>query len=78
MQKWEHIVLQIGYPTREGGGYVKWVNGEVHPDWGKNAVNIYDALNELGQEGWELVAIEMRGSGQLWKDPLYVLKQPIP
>ena len=72
MQKWEYIVLQIGYPTQEGGGYVKRVNGKVHPNWGKNAVKIYDALNELGQEGWELVAIEMRGALSLGRSSLCI------
>lgn len=75
MQKWEYLVLQIGYNTDEGGGRVKWVNGGTHAKWGQNKVKLYDALNELGREGWELVGIEKRGT-QATVDPLYVLKRP--
>ena len=74
MQKWEYLVLQIGYPATEGGGSVKLVNGGTNAKWGQNKVKLYDALNELGQEGWELVGIEKRGSQSII-DPLYVLKR---
>ena len=56
------FLFQVSTQLR-GGGYVKLVNGGTNLKWGQNKVKIYDALNEFGQEGWELVGIEKRGSG---------------
>ena len=78
MQKWQYLVVQVGYPTIEGGGLVKLVNGQVNPTWGKNKTPLYAALDSLGQDGWELVGIEMRKDlVENWKDSLYILKRPV-
>jgi hypothetical protein len=78
MQKWEYIVMQVGYSSNEGGGLVKLINGQINQTWGKNKIPIYDVLNSLGQEGWELVGIEMRKElTESWKDPLYIMKRPV-
>lgn len=75
MAKWEYLVIQVGYPAIDRGGYVKWVNGKVDKRFGKNSTRIYDALQTLGAEGRELVAVD-NPSTNISKDPHYIFKRP--
>ncbi len=84
MQKWAYMTWVVGYPsTLEGtintwkGGVVKYKNGEIVEDW-KNGPKLTEALNQVGEEGWELVEIT-RGSQEkafAEKDPLFIFKRP--
>ena len=75
MAKWEYLVIQVGYPAIDRGGYAKWVNGKVDKRFGKNSTRIYDALRTLGAEGWELVAVD-NPSTDISQDPHYIFKRP--
>ncbi len=55
MQKWEY--LEVAALDRGNSFWVPYrVNGEELKDWRKGP-NIHTYLNELGQQGWELVTI---------------------
>ena len=54
--RWEY--LEVAF--YDYGGYrPRYVNGEEQGGW-KRAPLMYDYLNQLGQEGWELAAIGSR------------------
>ncbi len=56
MQRWEYKILTAAYPCDEDGIHmVKYIEGQVVPDWKQRRWWITEALSELGQEGWELV-----------------------
>ena len=56
MQKWEYI--EVTAPMREDGKSVHiYRNGtEALPE--SMASSLYDYLNKLGNEGWELVSVQ--------------------
>lgn len=58
MQKWEYLRVDM-----EGNGQF-WVphsiNGQELRDW-KKGPNFYDFANQLGDQGWELIAPITRG-----------------
>ena len=55
MKKWEYI--EVTAPMREDGKSVRvYLNGEeALPE--SRAAALYDYLNKLGKEGWELVSV---------------------
>ncbi|MBZ0277562.1 MAG: hypothetical protein K8I60_15560 [Anaerolineae bacterium] len=59
----------IGLESKKSYGIQYRVNGEARPDWKDQPV--YYALNELGKDGWELVASESNN-----EITLYILKRP--
>ena len=65
VQAWQYIGLE----SKKSYGTQYRVNGEARPDWKDQP--IYYALNELGKEGWELIATE--GSNEI---TTYILKRP--
>lgn len=62
MQKWEYVVAT----TQAGDGRIRWINGQEVRDWKKSSHWI-DALNQFGDEGWELV--QQEGSTLTFKRP---------
>jgi hypothetical protein len=64
-QAWQYIGLE----SKKSYGIQYRVNGDPRPDWKDQPV--YYALNELGREGWELIASE--SSNEI---TLYILKRP--
>jgi hypothetical protein len=67
--------IQVGWPTHDAGGYVKWINGKEDARFGKNKTLVCNALSILGAEGWELVAVD-NPNGHGTNDPHYLLKRP--
>jgi len=53
MQKWEYVFVVPDYG--KVGWLPRYVNGEELPDW-KNGKSFYTYANELGKQGWELIA----------------------
>ena len=51
MQKWEYIFVDLDY--RDDG--IRSVNGNALKD--KN-VNLFEFVNQLGRDGWELAGID--------------------
>jgi hypothetical protein len=64
MQKWEHMILTVVDPTAEDGGYVSQRNGKELPNWRERKWRLPQALQELGDEGWELVSVMWRNWGR--------------
>jgi hypothetical protein len=73
LQKWEYKTLVMG-PTKMGFsrpiweptlGVVKAEDGSERRDWTKRMVLFDQALEDLGEKGWELIQVLWRGqSGQ--------------
>ncbi len=73
--RWEYLVVQVEYPQCDAGGVVKGVRGGQADRFGQGATPIHEALAVLGAEGWELVAVDMHGSGPA--EHYYVLKRMV-
>lgn len=59
--KWEYMEVVF----RDYGGYrPRFVNGEEQGGW-KRAVLIHEYLNQVGEEGWELVGVGGRHNDQM-------------
>ncbi len=58
MQKWEYMTWNLSYGN---GLQVLERNGQTVPNW-MGGPNLFDALNQAGAEGWELVAAYCRES----------------
>lgn len=83
MDIWEYKFLTGAFPWESHGiPIVKFIDGKEMPDWRVNKVYMLQALNQLGQEGWELAEVIWRDyefahrTGEL-KDPVYILKRRI-
>ena len=62
---WQYLAVEV----KKSYGVQYRINGANRPDWKDQP--IYYALNELGKEGWELVAFEAgQDSGS------YIMKKP--
>jgi riboflavin biosynthesis pyrimidine reductase len=77
MTKWEYLRVYIGESL--GGRYAEKANkiianGVEVVQNGKDKMNIYDYLNQLGQEGWELI---FRESGLYSDGTIFYLKRPL-
>ncbi len=68
-QKWEYKTLVLG-PTKMGFsqpiweptlGVVKSEDGSERRDWTRRMVYLDSALEDLGEQGWELVQLVWRG-----------------
>lgn len=58
---WEYMEVIF----RDYGGYrPRYVNGQEQPAW-KRAPVIYEYLNQVGLEGWELVGVGSRHNEQM-------------
>ena len=59
--RWEYMEVVF----RDYGGYrPRYVNGEEQADWKREAV-IHEYLNQLGEEGWELVGVGSRHNDEM-------------
>ena len=66
--RWEYMEVVF----RDYSGYrPRWVNGEEQRGW-KNAPVIFHYLNQLGDEGWELVGVGGRHNDEM---PAYFRRQ---
>ena len=71
MQKWEYLFIEAdwagkGFMRISGVLKVRWINHEEREGW-KTGVGFHDYLNELGEDGWDMVtfscAPEFDGAG---------------
>ncbi len=77
-RRWEYCLAQVAYPAPGESGVVRWVQGGGDEGrFGRDTTPIHHALQALGAEGWELVAIDTapRDSGS--SGTAYVLKRPL-
>jgi hypothetical protein len=81
MPRWNYKILTATDPTVGHGVHVlKCVNGEEIQNWKQHNWPITDALNELGQDGWELVEVIWRQWGKSQdevSDPVFILKRDL-
>ncbi|MGA2905521.1 MAG: hypothetical protein ABSD98_16975 [Candidatus Korobacteraceae bacterium] len=61
MTKWEYLIVDMNYGVFEGGG-----KETMRPD----------RINELGDEGWEAVAVWLEESTRLGGNRRVLLKRP--
>ncbi len=68
--KWEYLSVTLSYTGRQVEGQAeflpRWVNGQELENW-QHIPHYTTFLNQLGEEGWELVAIS--GSNLFFKRP---------
>jgi hypothetical protein len=72
VQRWEYLVVRIGLSDR-GVPRPQQINGRDVHDW-RQAQPIYELLEKLGDEGWELTSTESAASGN-WLQHL-IFKRP--
>jgi len=77
-RRWEYCLVQVAYPDPGESGMVRRVQGGGDEGrFGRDTTPLHQALQTLGAEGWELVAVDtiMRDSGAA--GATYVLKRPL-
>jgi hypothetical protein len=55
---------------------VQGIKGQENARFGANTVTVWEALRILGQEGWELAAVD-RGPAGAARLANYILKRPL-
>jgi hypothetical protein len=61
LPKWEYMEVIF----RDYGGYrARYVNGQEQIGW-KQAPIIYEYLNQLGEQGWEMVGVSSRHNEEM-------------
>jgi hypothetical protein len=76
--RWEYCLVQVAHPDPGESGVVRRVQGGGDEGrLGRDTVPIHQALQALGAEGWELVAVDTgpRESGS--SGAAYILKRPL-
>ena len=66
MQKWEYRTLQLAMNEKEN---LIWYDAE------EDDRNVIARLNELGEEGWELVSVDTRSLSGVTIGTVYYLKR---
>lgn len=55
MRRWEYLVLRLDKEPSSGVLMPHFINNQEIPQWEKRQVPLHQALDELGEQGWELV-----------------------
>ena len=73
MQKWEYMFV---VPEHERD-YLRprYVNGQELPNW-KKGQTIYEYMNQLGEQGWELVSAPYTATTNTGTVPRLIFKRP--
>jgi len=72
-------MLTVAYPGIDSMHWVKKIDFIEIPNWHERKWLVSKALNDVGREGWELVEVVWRTTGNsVMYDPIYILKRPIP
>jgi ATP-dependent Clp protease ATP-binding subunit ClpA len=77
-RRWEYCLAQVAYPDPGESGVVRWVQGGGDEGrFGRDTTPIHQALQALGAEGWELVAIDTVPRESDSSGATYALKRPL-
>jgi hypothetical protein len=68
VQKWEYLIVSSAYD--KGNDKAKRVNGQELQNWKRT--DLYEYINQLGEEGWELVGY----SADRFANQYMALKRP--
>lgn len=68
MQKWEYMTLHLVMNEKEN---LIWFDAQ------EDDRNIDARLNELGEEGWELVSVDTRSLSGVTIGTVFYLKRPV-
>jgi len=69
MQQWEYLFVETALDKGTWRPYT--VNGKELPNW-KNGPRYQDYANQLGEQGWELVAAPVYVRDvNIWKDLVF-------
>ena len=69
-QRWEYLRLV----TDDYGKKVRYSNDEELANW-KSGPSVSEHLRQVGNEGWELVAVVMKSNSQTDRDHVLYLKR---
>lgn len=79
MTHWEYLTITAAYSGSDTLGVVKMYNNQELESWKQRRWDIASAMQELGAQGWELVNVLWRKTGDtLYADPVYYFKRPKP
>lgn len=74
MQKWEYLYIIAQWQEKEAVWLPRFANDRELPDW-KKGQTLSAMMNQLGDEGWELVSNSVvHGGGAYWESNM-VLKR---
>lgn len=75
---WEYLTLTAAHAGGDYLGIVKMVNNQKLANWKQRNWGVFYALQWLGEEGWELVNVMWRKTGEVhYADPVYYLKRRV-
>jgi hypothetical protein len=72
VQLWEYVTFTAAYAGNYLG-IVKMYDNQELQDWKNRKWGVGYALKELGEQGWELVAVQRHSAEG---DPVYYFKRP--
>lgn len=76
-QQWEHLTFTAAYSGSDFLGVVKMYDDQELPDWKNKKWYVYHALKQLGEQGWELITVMWRKTGETtYADSTYYFKRP--
>jgi len=77
MTQWEYLTFTAAYSGSDGLGMVKMYNDQEIDGWKQKKWAVASAMQELGAQGWELVSVLWRKTGEAtYADPVYYFKRP--
>jgi len=77
MVRWQYQMWVVAYPKDDISAWkVKVIDGVSVDSW-KQGPPLPQALQDAGQNGWELVNVIWRSFEKDDRDPVFILKRPV-
>ena len=74
--RWEYLIVEVTQPEPDGSPVVRRLHGQNDERFGRDVMPIHVALQTLGIEGWEMVAVDRPAQTGGQATSRYVFKRP--